>query len=192
MNGTWNFARRPFQDDRPAIAVAAVLVLAGAALLVVNIRLFASYRHGVSDVRADIAALEARQSRADEKARAAKTALASYRLSSMAEESRELARIVAERRFSWTTLLARLERTLPTDVGITRLQPTFGKDGGIVVELALVARNREPVVPTIVALSKDPFFGGVELQTETVAEGAPAADPFQFHLSSRYTPEAPR
>ena len=189
MSATWNFARRPFQDDRPAFGAAAVLLLAGAVLLVANVRLFARYRRGVSDVRAEIATLDARQRIADEKTRSAKTALSSYQLSSLAEESRELSRIVAERRFSWTMLLARLEKTLPGDVGILRLQPVFDKDGGVTLELQLVARGREAVVPTITALSKDPAFGAVELRTESSPEGA-SVDPFQFQLSSRYAPEA--
>jgi Tfp pilus assembly protein PilN len=192
MSG-WNFARRPFQDDRPAFGVAALLVLFGLALLIANFRLFTQYRRGVADVKDDIAALEARQARADEKARAAKTALSSYRLSSMADESRELSRIAAERRFSWTALLSRLERTLPSDVGITRLQPQFGKEGGTVLEMQLVARNREPVVPTIAALARDPWFGGVELKSESVVEGATAGtEPFTFQISSHYTPEVPK
>ncbi len=189
MSATWNFARRPFQDDRPAFAAAAVLFLAGAVLLFANVRLFANYRRGVSDVRAEIAALDLRQRNADEKARSAKAALSSYQMSSLAEESRELSRIVAERRFSWTLLLARLERTLPGDVGILRLQPVFDKDGGVTLELQLVARGREAVVPTITALSKDPAFGAVELRTESSPEGA-SVDPFQFQLSSRYAPGA--
>ncbi len=185
MSATWNFARRPFHDDRPAFGVAAVLFLVGAVLLVANVRLFAEYRRGVSDVHAEIAALEARQSGAQEKSSAAKAALSSYRLSELADESRELSRLAAERRFSWTLLLARLEKTLPGDVGVVRLQPVFDKNGEVVLDLQLVARNREAVVPTITALSKDPAFGAVELKTESSQEGA-AADPFLFQLSSRY------
>ena len=188
MSTTWNFARRPFQDDRPAFAAAAALFLVGAVLLVANLRLFAHYRHGVSDVLAEIAALEARQRGAEEKSRAAKAALSSYRLSALADESRELSRLAAERRFSWTQLLARLEKTLPGDVGVVRLQPVFDKDGKVLLELQLVARNRDAVVPTIAALSKDPAFGGVELRTESSPEGA-AADPFLFQLQSRYAAE---
>ncbi len=189
MSISWNFARRPFHDDRPAFGAAAALLLAGAVLLFANVRLFAHYRRNVADVHGEIAALEARQRAADEKTRAAKAALSSYRLSALAEESRELSRLAAERRFSWTLLLARLEKTLPGDVGVVRLQPAFDKDGQVMLEMQLVARNRDAVVPTIAALSKDPAFGAVELRTETSPEGA-AADPFLFQLSSRYVSEA--
>ena len=189
MSTTWNFARRPFQDDRPAFAVAAALLLAGAVLLVANLRIFAHYRRDVADVHAEIAALDARQRAADEKSRAAKAALSSYRLSALADESKELSRLAAERRFSWTLLLARLEKTLPGDVGVVRLQPMFDKDGKVVLDLQLVARNRDAVVPTIAALSKDPAFGAVELRTESSPEGV-SADPFVFQLSSVYASES--
>lgn len=189
MSATWNFARRPFRDDRPAFAAAAVLVLVGLVLLVANLRIFARYRHDVADVHGEIAALETRQRAADEKSRAAKAALSSYRLSSLADESRELSRLAAERRFSWTQLLARLEKTLPGDVGVVRLQPVFDKEGEVLLELQLVARNRDAVVPTITALSKDAAFSAVELRTESSPEGA-TTDPFLFQISSRYVTES--
>ena len=135
MRASWNYARRPFRDDRPAYAAAAVLFFAGAVLLAVNVRLYTTYRRGVSDVTGEIAALETRQRAAETRGNEAKAALSSYRLSALAEESRELARVVAERRFSWTGLLARLERTLPWDVGIIRLQPQFGKDGDVGLDM---------------------------------------------------------
>jgi hypothetical protein len=189
VTASWNHARRPFRDDRPAYAAAAVLLFAGAVLFAVNVRLYAAYRRGVSDVTGEIATLEARQRAAETRANEAKAALSSYRLSALADESRELARIVAERRFSWTGLLARLERTLPSDVGILRLQPMFSKDGDTLLELQLAGRSREAVVPTLAALAKDPAFGSIELRTESQPEGT-TAEPFQFLLSSRYTPAA--
>jgi Tfp pilus assembly protein PilN len=189
MSASWNYARRPFQDNRPAYAVAGLLFLAGTVLLVANVRVFTGYRRGVADVRSEIAALEGRQRSADAKAREAKAALSSYRLSAMAEESRELSRIAAERRFSWTVLLARLERTLPSDVAIQHLQPQFEKDGGISLSLQLVGRSREAVVPTLAALARDPAFTDVELHSEAQPEGN-TADPFLFDLVSRYAPEA--
>jgi hypothetical protein len=191
MSRHWNFARRPFHDDRPVYVASALLFLFGAVLLVANLRVFTEYRREVADTRADIAALEDRQKRADRKASEATAALSAYKVSALAEESRGLARLVAERRFSWTTLLARLERTLPSEVGLSHLQPRFGKDGEVWLQMQLYARQREAIVKTITALSKDSVFGDVVLRTETVAEpGAP--DPFQFLLESRYEPELRR
>ncbi len=180
MSARLNFARRPFRNDRPAYAIAGLLVLIGAALLVVNLRLFSDYRRQVADTRAEIAALEARGQHADEKAQAARSALSSYRLSSLAEESRGLARIVAERQFSWTSLLSRLERTLPSDVGLAHLQPQFEAGGDAALTLQFIAKNREAIVRTIEALSKNSAFSQVELKSENEPEAG--ADPVQFFL----------
>ena len=190
MSRTFNFARRPFHDDRPVYVVTGLLFLAGVVLMVANLRVFTEYRREVADTRAEIAALEDRQKRADGKADAAKAAVSAYTLSALAEESRGLARLVAERRFSWTTLLARLERTLPSEVGLAHLQPRFDKDGEVLLDMQLYARKREAVVQTLAALARDPAFGEVDLKSETSAEpGMP--DPIQFSLSSQYEPDPP-
>ena len=190
MSRVFNFARRPFQDDRPIYVAAVVQLLAGAALLVANVRLFTEYRRQVADTRAEIAALEDRQLRADRKIETSKSAVSAYKLSALAEESRGLAKIVAERRFSWTTLLARLERTLPHEVGLAHLQPRFETNGMIRLDMQFYAKNREAVVKTIAALAKDPAFDDVNLRSETAAEpGSP--EPFQFLLGARYEPPSP-
>lgn len=185
MSRVFNFARRPFQDDRPVYVAAIALLLLGSALLVANVRLFTDYRRGVADTRAEIEALEERQSRADRKIEASKSALSAYKLSTLAEESRGLAKVVAERRFSWTALLARLERTLPYEVGLAHLEPRFDADGEVWLDMQFSARNGESVVRAIAALAKDPAFEGVELRSETTGEpGSP--DPFRFSLGARY------
>jgi Tfp pilus assembly protein PilN len=187
MSRSWNFAKRPFQDDRPLFVASVVLIAIGAALLVANLRLFVEYRRGVADTRADIAALDDRKLRADKKADAARASLSAFQVSTLADESRGLARIVAERRFSWTTLLARLERTLPNEVGLAYLQPRFEKDEEVWLDMQFTAKNREAVVKTIAALGKDPALEGVELRSETATEpGSP--EPFQFTLGARYEP----
>ena len=190
MSRVFNFARRPFQDDRPIYMGAVLLFLFGAALLVANVRLFTDFRRQVADTRAEIAALEDRQQRADRKIETSKNAVSAYKLSALAEESRGLAKIVAERRFSWTTLLARLERTLPHEVGLAHLQPRFEANDQIRLDMLLYAKNREAVVKTIAALAKDPAFDEVDLRSETTAEpGSP--EPFQFLLGARYEPPSP-
>ncbi len=191
MSRVFNFARRPFQDDRPVYIAAVALFVVGAALLVANLRLFTEYRRQVADTREEIAALEDRKLRADRKKDASKSAVSAYKLSALAEESRGLAKIVAERRFSWTTLLARLERTLPSEVGLAHLQPRFDGDGEVWLEMQFSAKNRESVVKTIAALARDPALEGVELRSETATDpGSP--EPFQFSLGARYeVPQRP-
>lgn len=188
MSRTFNFARRPFQDDRPVFLATGALFLLGAILLVANLRVFVDYRRQVADTRAEIAALEERQTRANQKAEGAKAAVSAYKLSALADESRGLARLVAERRFSWTLLLSRLERVLPSNVGVAYLQPRFEKDGEIWLDMQFNARKSEAVVETIAALARNPAFGEVNLRSETASPEPGAPDPFHFLLSTQYEP----
>ena len=190
-SSSWNVARRPFRDDRPLFLASGLLALFGLFLLLVNVRQYGDYHREVADIRQEIATLETRQAKAERAAQTAKAALSSYRLSALAEESQGILRIVAEHRFAWTQLLARLERVLPPEVGLASMQPRFDPASGeTVVDLALLARNREAIVRTVAALSKDAAFGRVRLRSEAVPDASAAGDPVRFDIESSYHPEA--
>ena len=176
-----NFARRPFRDYRPVYLVAGAAILVGAILFAINASLYGRFRADVADTREEIAWLEQRQARA----------VAAYELSDLAVESRGLQRLVEERQFSWTTFLTRLERVLPSEVRLSRLQPSFKDTGEVQVAIALVGRGPESVVRTIAALSRSPSFTTVDLKTETrpeSKEGIPEG--YTFGLSTLYQPQA--
>jgi Tfp pilus assembly protein PilN len=185
-----NFARRPFRDYRPVYLVAGAALLVGAILFAINASLYGRFRADVADIREEIEWLGSRQSRAVAAGETARKAVASYELSALAVESRGLLRIVEERQFSWTGLLARLERVLPAEVRLARLQPKFQETGDVLVDVTLVGRGPDSVVRTIAALSKSPSFTTVELKTETrpeSKEGAPEGH--VFLLSTVYEPQ---
>jgi Tfp pilus assembly protein PilN len=182
-----DFAGRPFRDYRPVYAVVAAAVLVGSVLAFVNARLYLDYRREVAHTRAEIAALEERDGLLGRRIDEVRTALAAYKVSSLASESRELLRLVSERRFSWTALLHRLERTLPPEVRVARLQPRFSERGEIFLDLSLVGRSRDSVTRTVRALSRDAAFESIELRTESSPEeGVPEG--YSFTLSGRFQP----
>lgn len=186
-----DFARRPFSDERPIWALVALLFAAGAVLLIANLRLYASFHRDVAGIQADIDRLGGRGREAARASEKARTALQSYKLSSLAIESQSLLRLVAERRFSWTGLLARLEKTLPPDVRLAHLLPRFDSPAEVSLDLSLVGRGPDSVVKAVAALAADPAFRDVALKNETSAErGAPEGH--SFDLSMVYAPEEPR
>jgi Tfp pilus assembly protein PilN len=193
MTGTaFNFARRPFRDYRPVYLVAGAALLAGVVLFGVNATLYGEFRRDVADTRDEITWLEKRQERANAAAEEARAATGTYELSQLVGESRGLLRLVEERRVSWTALLGRLERVLPAEVRLSRLQPRFqGADQGeILVDIALIGRSPESVVKTLAALSRSPYFLAVDLKTETrpdSTEGDPEGH--TFFLTAVYKPE---
>lgn len=182
-----DFARRPFLDERPVWALVAVALLAGAVLLLANVRLYAGFHRDVAHLQAEISQLRLRAGQAAKEAEQARAALQTYKLSSLAAESQGLLNLVAERRFSWTGLLARLEKTLPADVRLSRLVPRFDDPSEVTLDIGLVGRGPDSVVKTITALAAEPAFHGVELRTEASAErGSPEG--YSFELGVRYTP----
>jgi Tfp pilus assembly protein PilN len=191
MVGTaFNFARRPFRDYRPVYLVAGAALFAGVILFAVNATLYGEFRREVADTRDEISWLEKRQERANAAAESARAAMANYELSELAGESRGLLRLVDERRFSWVTLLGRLERVLPPEVRLSRLQPKFQESGETLVDITLVGRGPESVVRTLAALSRSPYFGAVDLKSETrpeSKEGVPEG--YAFALTTVYEPE---
>jgi Tfp pilus assembly protein PilN len=191
MSASWNFARRPFRDERPVFAAIGIALALGLVLGAANLRLYWNFSRQVEGTRAQIAALEVRGARAAKAAEQAKNALTGYKVSALAQESAGLQTIVRERRFSWLALLARLERTLPPEVRVARLSPHFDSVDSVTVDLAVLGRNSDSVVQTLAALSKDRAFRAVELRSESSPEkGIPEGYTFQIGL--RYTPEETR
>ena len=182
-----NFARRPFRDDRPVFLLAAAAIAVGLVLFAANLQLYSDFQRRIGGTTAEIRALEERRARASTDVEAARGALDSYRVSSLARESQGLRRLVAERRFSWTGLLAALEHALPTDVRVARMTPSVSDTGVVWISLGLVGRNPDSVVHTVASLSHDPSFEGVSLRGETGPEqGIPEG--YSFEMTVAYRP----
>lgn len=191
MSGGWNFARRPFRDERPVFAVIGLAFALGLGLLVANVYQYRKFSNEVGGTRAQIAFLEQRAARAAKTADAARSALNGYKLSALAQQSTALQRIVRERRFSWLALLGRLERTLPSDVRLARLAPRFEAADSVAVDMSVLGKSSETVVRTLVALSKDAAFQGIHLHSEARPDqGSPEGYTFQIDLT--YFPEETR
>ena len=188
MSTSWNFARRPFRNERPVLVVAAILFAAGIGLFAANLHLHATFSRQVEGSRRGIEYLEQRRDRARRAADTARGVLNNYKLSSLAAESTGLQSIVRERRFSWIRLLARLERTLPSEVRLARLFPRFEAADEVTLDLAAIGRNSESVVRTVAALARDPAFRTVDLRSETSPQ-AGVPEGYAFQLSIRYAPE---
>ena len=191
MSAGWNFARRPFRDERPVYATVGLALALGLGLLTANIHQYRKFSREVGGTRAQITELEERAERAAKGAEAARSALDGYKLSSLAQESANLQRIVRERRFSWLALLGRLERTLPSDVRLARLAPRFESADAVSVDLAVLGRNSESVVRTLAALAKDPVFQAIQLRSEAKPDqGSPEG--YTFLIDLKYVPEETR
>ena len=181
-----DFARRPFRDERPVLLVAGLAFAAAAVFLFQNVTLYRDFHHEIEGTGRQIDFLEQRRSKAMKDAEESRTALNNYKVSALAQESRGLLKIVGERRFSWTGLLSRLERTLPQDVRVVRLAPHFEETGETTLNIGLLGKDSESVVKTIAAFSKDPAFESLSLHTESNPEkGVPEGHTFEVTVQYR-------
>ncbi|MEO8430323.1 MAG: hypothetical protein ABI592_02360 [Acidobacteriota bacterium] len=190
MARTFNFSRRPFRDERPVLFSLAAAFALAVLLLAANLRQWVGFHREIEGTARQIESLDARRERASRGAEESRAALNNYKVSTLAQESRGLLKLVAERRFSWSGLLARLERTLPSDVRVIRLSPRFDENGATSLDISLIGRAPDAIVRTIAALSRDPLFGAVDLRSESTPEGG-APEGYSFELQLRYrTPDA--
>jgi Tfp pilus assembly protein PilN len=181
-----NFARRPFRDERPLWFFGGLALAVALLFFAANVRQLLRYGRQVADIREEIAALERREGAAASAGEQAREAIGRFAVSTLAAESRELNRIVEERRFSWLDLLGRLERTLPGEVRLARLTPKVAEDGSVALSLSLVGRGSASVVRTLEALSRDPLFSQVELHSEqSQEEGVPEGRSFEVRATYR-------
>jgi len=180
-----DFAQRPFRDERPVFLVAGLAFAAAGLLFAANVRLYRDFHREIEGTGLQIEFLEKRRNKATREAEAARTALNNFKVSALAMESRGLIRIVQERRFSWTGLLARLERVLPSEVRVTRLTPHFEESGDTTLSIAMLGKDAESVVRTIAAFSRDPAFDSMVLHSESSPEkGVPEGR--SFLMTVRY------
>src|SRR5436305_15250267 len=76
----------------------------------------------------------------------------------LAEQTQFVNARLAERAFSWSELLDRLERVLPDDVRIESISPSFAKDGTVHLSMEGVAKNGQGMVHTIDRFNHDTHF----------------------------------
>jgi Tfp pilus assembly protein PilN len=166
-----NLATRPFYNERAVhllLGLAAVLVLALTAYNVVRI-ISLSRQNTEFTTRINRDRAEARRMTAEaEKIRAG---IDQKELQATADAAADANRLIDQRTFSWTAFFNRIEETLPADVMLTAVQPSFDQDVPVVVMTA-VARRSEDVEEFINRLEATGAFSNVLPQsTEPTEEG---------------------
>jgi Tfp pilus assembly protein PilN len=153
-----NLAARPYRDERPFIAVVVAGSLLIAFLTLMNFDSWYRYRKETQSTRAQIAALdqEAQQERSRADALTQKLRAVDVKMLSLQTEFAN-ARL-AERAFSWSELLDRLERVLPDYVRIDGISPSFEKNGMVHLTLHCIARDGNGLVTTLNRMNQESYF----------------------------------
>ena len=181
-----NLASRPYRDYRPVYAVVVVLSLVTAFLMLNNIETYYRYKHDTRNTSTKISQIDAQIRQEKEKETVAKRRLGTLDLASLEAQTRFVNTKLAERAFSWSTLLDELESVVAQDVRLISVAPSFNKDGTIGLSLAFEAKGPNGMIATINSMNRDPQFSGAFPSNESRMENGYYA----FNLTVQYLPPA--
>jgi Tfp pilus assembly protein PilN len=182
-----NLAAKPYRDYRPYIAVMAVGWLLVALMALNNLDTWYRYQHDTKETRGAIAALEKQIDGERHKVQATQQRLRGVNVKLMAAQTQYVNSRLAERAFSWSELLDRLEHVLPDDVRLETISPSFNKDGLVHLSLTCVGKGSSSMVSTIDRLNKDQHFARPFPTSESLG---PAG--YSFGIGVDYRPSIAR
>lgn len=182
-----NLASRPYRDYRPVYAVVVVMSLLIALLMLNNVDTYYRYKTETKTTRATTASLEKQAEQEKVRASAAVRQLQSFDLPALGNETRFINARLAERAFSWSELLDRLEDVLPRDVRIEHVAPSFQRNVYVHLEMSCDSKTAEGMLNTITNLQKDPHFANPFPHSETTTEKG-----FTFSIGVDFKPSIAR
>ncbi|HEY2325023.1 MAG TPA: hypothetical protein VGJ82_19350 [Thermoanaerobaculia bacterium] len=165
-----NLARQPYRDYRPVYAVVVVMSLLIAVLMLNNVDTYYRYKTETKTTRATIANLEAQAEQEKTHAAAADNQLRSFNLAALGNETHFINARLAERAFSWSELLDRLEDVLPKDVRLISITPGFQPNQYVHLEMSFEAKTTDGMLATITNLQKNKQFANPFPHNESQTE----------------------
>jgi len=153
-----NLAGRPYRDYRPLYAVVVVTSILIAIMLLNNIETGYRYVRETRATRDKITQIEKQIDTENRRADEANQRLRGVNVKQLSDQAQFVNARLAERAFSWSELLDRLERVLPDDVRIQSISPSFGKTGIVHLTMEAAAKTGDGMVRTIDRFNHDPHF----------------------------------
>lgn len=153
-----NLAARPYHDYRPYVAVMAIGWLLVALMALNNLDTWYRYQHDTKTTRDETAALERQAAVERTKLQTSQQRLRSINVALMTAQTQYVNSRLAERAFSWSELLDRLERVLPDDVRLVSISPSFNKNGLVHLTLACIGKTGTSLVKTLDNFNRDGHF----------------------------------
>ena len=181
-----NLAARPYRDYRPVYAVVVTLSLLTAFLMLNNVETRYRYQHDTSSTSGKIESIESKIRKERELQDIAQRKLRALDLTTLDAQTHYVNAKLAERAFSWSTLLDELESVIPQDVRLSTVSPTFAPDGTIALALNFEAKGPTGMITTINRMNADPQFSNAFPDSEQLQQGGT----YIFNLHATYTPPA--
>jgi hypothetical protein len=179
-----NLAAEPYRNRTPVIAVIVVASVFVAFLTLMNFDTWDRYRHDTRSTRGEIDRIEAQAAQERSRAEIAGSQLQRLDLARLNNQATFVNAKIAERTFSWSELLDRLELVLDRDVRLVSVAPSFG-DGMVHLALSCEAKTATGLVDTLDRMQRDPHFRNPFPSGEVRNEGGT----YSFQFTVDYLPE---
>lgn len=182
-----NLASRPYRDYRPVYAVVIVSSILIAFLMLNNVDTYFRYIRETKSTRSKIADLDRQAEMEQRQTQQVTERLRSFNVKVLSEQTQFVNARLAERAFSWSELLDRLEHVVPNDVRLESITPTLGKDGFVHLTVIALGKNSQSMVHTLDRFNHDPYFANAFPSSEDRTDNG-----YHFGVSLDYRPSVTR
>ena len=182
-----NLASRPYRDYRPVYAVVVVSSILIAYLMLNNVDTYYRYIRDTKTTRSKIADLDRQAEMEQRQTQQVTERLRSFNLKVLSEQTQFVNARLAERAFSWSELLDRLENVVPNDVRLESISPTFSKDGFVHLTIIALGKNSQSMVHTLDRFNHDLHFASAFPSSEDRTDHG-----YHFGVSLDYRPSITR
>ena len=162
-----NLASRPYEDKRLFITTVVGISIVVAALLFSNIDTYLRYRVQTETTRTKIQEVDAQAEQERRRTEVLKQQLSRIDVTALAKQTNFINQQLAQRAFSWSELLDRLEGVLADDVRLTSVAPSFRDDGTVFLSLNLEAKSADGLVNMLHRFGRDPHFANAFPRSDT-------------------------
>jgi hypothetical protein len=185
-----NLATQPYRDERRFYAMwggALALMILMSALLVG----FAVWR--MRESRAHWALVRQKQAKITELERVKSDAISVLNRPEnrgTRERSQFLNEAILRKSFSWTQVLADLEKLMPPRIHVVSITPALDKENRIQVKMQVAGENRSGAVQLVEHLEKSPHFRSPRLTTEGEDKPQGGVPGIKAEIEAFYVPAA--
>jgi len=180
-----NLASRPYEDKRLFITTVVGVSILIAALLFSNIDTYLRYRVQTETTRTKIQQVDAQAEQERRRTETVRQQLSRIDVTALAKQTTFINQQLAQRAFSWSELLDRLENVLADDVRLTSVAPTFRPDGPVHLNLSLEAKSADGLVDMLKRFNRDPHFSNPFPTNESQMPGGG----YRITLAVEYKPD---